>query len=244
MTNKAIEFLVDENFVYAKVLHYFGVQFYENRSKTLNEVCLENNLDESRLKFLLENNDKKGLSPEDLKKYPARLIIEYLKHSHQLFIKDRLPYILRLINDIDLEEPSDMINDLKFVMPLFVEDFIKHIHEEEDRLFHYVLVLETILKDVKAPSDFFFGANKFSIQEFALHHGNSDDEMNGIRGITHQYKLEDIKDIRLKVILQELQQFDHELIHHASIENQILFPKALNLEKRVHNLLSSNSSLN
>ncbi len=244
MINKAIEFLVDENFVYAKVLDYFGVQFYENRSKTLSEVCLENNLDETRLKFLLENNDKKGLSAEELKKYPARLIIEYLKHSHQLFIKDRLPYILRLINDIDQQESSEMIKDLKFVMPLFVEDFIKHIHEEEDRFFHYVVVLETILKGKKAPSDFFFGGNNFSIQEFALHHGDSDDEMNGIRGITHQYRLEDIKDIRLKVILQELQQFDHELIHHASIENQILFPKALTLEKRVHNLVSSNSSLN
>ncbi len=244
MTSKAIACLVDENFVYAKVLDYFGVQFYENRNKTLSEVCKEHNLDEYRLKFLLQNIEQEKVPTSELKKYPARLIIEYLKHSHQLFIKDRLPYILKLINGFRSEDASQLIHDLKFILPLFVEDFIKHIHEEEDRFFHYVETLEKILKDKKAPAGFYLGGNSFSIQEFALHHDDSDDEMKGIRGITHQYQLSDVHDIRLKVILQELRQFDEELTHHATIENEILFPRALTLEKRVHYFLATNSSLN
>lgn len=244
MTNKALEYLIDENFVYAKVLDYFGVQFYENRGKTLSEVCRENNLDETRLKHLLESSTKAEIPDVELKKYPARLIIEYLKHAHQLFIKDRLPYILKLINALDHTGGSAMISDLKFIMPLFVEDFIKHIYEEEDRLFHYVNILEKISNGGRPPKGFYLGDNNFSIQEFALHHGDSDDEMKGIRGITDQYKLNDIKDIHLKVILQELQRFDHELNQHACIENHILFPKALTLEKRVHQLQVSQASLN
>ncbi|MFY0654272.1 MAG: iron-sulfur cluster repair di-iron protein [Cyclobacteriaceae bacterium] len=244
MTNKAIEYLVDENYVYAKVLDYFGVRFYDNREKTLGEVCKENDLQESQLISFLDGIDKKKPSTEDLKKYPARLIVEYLKHSHQLFIKDRLPYILKLINAIEDQGDAHLISDLKFILPLFVEDFIKHIYEEEDRFFHYVVTLEKVLNSNNASASFGLNSGDFSIQEFALHHGNSDDEMKGIRGITQDYQISEIEDVHLKVILQELQQFDQELTHHASIENQILFPKAMQLEKRLHNLQKSQSPLN
>ena len=242
MTNKAIDSLVDENFVYAKVLGFFGVEFYNNRGKTLSEICQENNLNEERIKDVLSKVEHEKVSADELKKYPARLIIEYLRHSHQLFIKDRLPYILKLINAVSDEKPSAMISDLKFVMPIFIEDFIGHIYEEEDRLFNYVSKLEKMVNSNDTPTN--FSLNSFSIQEFALHHSDSDDEMKGIRGITDQYKLEEIEDIHVRVILQELQQFDHELELHANIENLILFPKALALEKKAALLLSSNSSLN
>jgi regulator of cell morphogenesis and NO signaling len=243
MAIKAIENLIDENFVYAKVLNYFGVQFYENRGKTLKEICQENNLSEDRLKELLEKSIQLKPSKEELMTYPARLIIEYLKHSHQLFIKDRLPYILKLINEIGEKDSSHLISDLKFVMPMFVEDFIKHIYEEEDRLFHYVSSVEQYLAsgdNVLAP----VMIKGFSINDFIHHHGDSDDEMKGIRGITDQYNVDDLDDMHLKVILKELQQFDSELTHHASIENEILFPKAIQLEKSYSAIQNSIAGLN
>lgn len=243
METKAIENLIDENFVYAKVLNYFGVQFYENRGKTLTQICEENNLSESHLKELLETGSQEKPSKEELMSYPARLIIEYLKHSHQQFIKDRLPYILRLINEIDEKETSHLISDLKFVLPMFVEDFIHHIYEEEDRLFHYVSSIEQSLASDNVAQES-IDLKDFSINEFISHHGDSDDEMKGIRGITDQYNVDDLDDMHLKVILKELQQFDSELTHHASIENEILFPKAIQLEKSYLKHLDNSASLN
>jgi regulator of cell morphogenesis and NO signaling len=243
METKAIENVIDENFVYAKVLNYFGVQFYENRGKTLKEICEENNLSASRLKGLLETGSQKNPSMEELMSYPARLIIEYLKHSHQQFIKNRLPYILRLINEIDEKETSHLINDLKIVLPMFVEDFIHHMYEEEDRLFHYVGTMEQSLASDNVALES-IDLKDFSINDFISHHGDSDHEMKGIRGITDQYNVEDLDDMHLKVILKELQQFDSELTHHASIENKILFPKAIQLEKSYSKLLDNTATLN
>jgi len=40
-------------------------------------------------------------------------------------------------------------------------------------------------------------------------------------------------DTHLKVIYQELQAFEKDLFVHARIENEVLFPKALNLEAKV-----------
>lgn len=245
MVEKPIETLINENFIYARVLHYFGVEFYESRSKTLKEICDENAIDRAQLVAMLAKAENRR-SPEylELKAYPAVLIIAYLKHAHQVFVKDKLPYLARLINDLDAVNDHPVKEDLKTVFPLFVNDFVHHIHEEEDHLFSHIHILEKFLKTNQNRQKVQKMTQSFSIQEFALQHNHSDNEMKGIRGITNNYSTDEIDDLKLKVIFKELQAFDKELDVHANIENDILFPKALNLEKQVNYVLNSTLSLN
>lgn len=242
---KSIEILVNENFLYAKVLEYFGVEYYKSKDKTLQEVCKENKIDEHHLIEVFESshtsNDASAL---EFNKYPARLIIAYLKHSHQHFVKDRLPSILKQVSVIESEKDQELINDLKLVLPMFIEDFVHHIFEEEDRLFNYISALESFIHDKVSATQIQSKINAFSIQEFALHHSDSDGEMSGIRGITNNYKTDSIQDLKLQVLYQELSLFDKELAHHASIENDVLFPKAILLEKQAKEILNTASKLN
>lgn len=245
MKNKSIEILINENFVYAKVLDYFGVEYYKSKNKTLQEVCLEHRIDLSQLLDVINRaQDRSTIAPADLIKFPARLIIGYLKHAHELFIKDRLPFILRQINALDAPADVELVNDLKMILPMFVDDFIHHIYEEEDRLFSYISDLENFVNGRHSSTKVLGNIDSFSIQEFALHHGDSDDEMKGIRGITGEYQTEAIEDIQLKVIFKELQAFDEELTKHAHIENNVLFPKALMLEKQAQEKLTLTFSQN
>lgn len=245
MENKSIEILVNENFVYAKVLDYFGVEYYNSKNKTLQEVCLVHKINNSQLLELIQEAQHRTVfDSTELKNYPARLIIGYLKHAHELFIKDRLPFILRQINSLNAPSDKELIHDLKMILPMFVDDFIHHIYEEEDRLFSYINDLECFVLGKSSSSKVLVNIDSFSIQEFALHHGDSDDEMKGIRGITDNYQTENIEDIQLRVIFKELQAFDCELTKHAQIENYVLFPKALMLEKQAKQKLSVTYSQN
>ena len=245
MKNKSIELLVNENFVYAKVLDYFGVEYYKSKNKTLEQVCEDHNINQSQLLDVIDRAQQRAtIDAKDLVKFPARLIIGYLKHAHEMFIKDRLPFILKQINSVDAPSDQELVHDLKMVLPMFVDDFIHHIYEEEDRLFSYISDLECFVNGKSSSSKVISNIDDFSIQEFALHHGDSDDEMKGIRGITQEYETTHIEDIQLKVIFKELQAFDNELTKHAHIENNILFPKALMLEKQAKEKLMSTYSQN
>ncbi|UXP33238.1 iron-sulfur cluster repair di-iron protein [Reichenbachiella agarivorans] len=245
MQHKSIESIVNENFVYAKVLDFFGVEFYQSRNKTLEQVCAEYNITVDQLKSVMEN--KKSNQAIDflaLKNYPIRVVIEYLKHSHQVFIKDSLPFLLKVVNNLDTMTSSELQEDLKLVMPMFVEDFIHHIYEEEDKLFAYVLELDHFVNTKNYASNPLTKYGSFSIQEFALHHHDSDDEMAGIRGITNSYNTQEITHVQLKVLFKELNSFDQRLKDHARIENDILFPRALELEKRTKLLFQSKVNQN
>jgi regulator of cell morphogenesis and NO signaling len=245
MKNKSLEHLVNENIAYANVLERFGVKFIESREKTLSEVCKEHGFDERRLVEILEKSDNRR-APEylDLRNYPVRLIVEYLKHAHQGFIKDTLPFILRKVDELENEVSDSLVSDLKVVLPMFVEDFIHHIYEEEDRLFTYVAELEKVTSKQKYSPRLLKKFDQFSIQEFALHHNDSDHEMKGIRGITNNYQVADLDNPHLVLLLKALKRFDEELTVHANIENDILFPRALMLEKKANQLINKNVALN
>jgi regulator of cell morphogenesis and NO signaling len=227
--------LVDQNYVHAYVLYYFGIRFYEYSELTLEQVCEKKGLKTDQVVKELESPSHVKEADLPLMSYPVDLIIEYLKHSHFIFIKHKLPYIARLIESFKAKH-DDYITierDLKLVFPLFVEDFIEHIYEEEDTLFHYIQALERATKGEYTPGKLFYMMEKNSIRKFAMEHEVHDDEMEGIRKITKDYQLISTTPLHIKVMYNELKAFEQSLITHARIENEILFPKAMTIENKV-----------
>lgn len=246
LQNRLIAELVDENYVHAYVLFYFGIHFFDYSEHTLAEVCRERGLKVEQVVRELESPTHLAETDLPLVTYPIDLILEYLKHSHFLFIKHKLPYIKSLIEDFKAIHPDFQMveRDLKIVFPLFVEDFIEHIYEEEDTLFSYIRTLERAAKGKYNPSRLFFLMEKNSIQKFAMEHEAHDDEMAGIRRITKDYSINVDTPLHVKVLYNELKGFEKSLITHARIENEILLPKAMAVEAKVKQVVSEKIRFN
>ena len=246
LKDKRIADLVDQNYVHAYVLFYFGIRFFDYSEKTLEQVCQERGLKVEQVVRELESPTHLQEADLPLVTYPIDLIIEYLKHSHFLFIKHKLPYIARLVENFkaDHDDFQTVERDLKIVFPLFVEDFIEHIYEEEDTLFVYIQALERASKGKFNSSKLFYTMEKNSIQKFAMEHEAHDDELEGIRKITKDYTLGPDAPLHIKVMYNELKSFEKSLITHARIENGILFPKAMALESKVKQFFFEKTKFN
>ncbi|MEP1094347.1 MAG: iron-sulfur cluster repair di-iron protein [Cyclobacteriaceae bacterium] len=223
---KTLAEIVDENYVYARALHYLGISFFENPNIALSEICRERGLDREKVirSFYLFDSCTR-LSFQELRSYPIDLLVEYLKHSHHLFIKDKLPFIIHLAKNCN----EDL--ELQKLLPEFVEDFIKHIYEEEDSVFSYVQILNKSMKGLIAnPISALLPFENFSLShEFEHHQG--DDEMQAIRSLVESAKPSSLKE---EVLVKEVKAFDREMLYHAEIENIIFFPKAIQLEEEVY----------
>jgi regulator of cell morphogenesis and NO signaling len=246
LKNKRISDLVDQNYVHAYVLFYFGIRFYEYSEYTLEEVCKARGLRVSQVVRELESPTHLREAELPLVSYPIDLIIEYLKHSHFLFVKHKLPYIARLVDSFKANHTDyhAVERDLKMVFPLFVEDFIQHIYQEEDTLFNFIQALERASKGQYLPAKLYYMMEKNSVQKFAMEHEVHDDEMEGIRKITNNYTLGNGTPLHVKVLYNELKAFEQSLITHARIENEILFPKAMALENKVKKAFFDKSKFN
>ena len=222
--DQTIEKIVEENFLYARALQYLGVDFFLCPDKQLKEVCKEMNLSQSKVIRAFHLFDQSPrFSFKALADYPLELVIEYLKYTHHHFIKERLPFISNLISKL----PGH--HDLKLIFPTFTEDFIHHIYEEEDLLFSYV---QHMLRQHKLRHKHILTFNRleeFSLEDHYTEHCK-EDELMGLRQLTEDWNPSDIHG---KVIVKEIQAFDREMWYHAEIENQIFFPRAIELEKKV-----------
>jgi regulator of cell morphogenesis and NO signaling len=247
LKHRRIAELVDQESIRAHVLFYFGIKFYEYPEETLEQVCLEKGLSVDTVERELESPSENFRESDlPLVSYPIDLIIEYLKHSHYLFVKQKLPYIGRLVESFKAnhEAYNSVERDLKTLFPLFLEDFIHHIYEEEDTLFKYIKMLERASRGKFNPSKLYHQMEKNSLQNCAIEHEAHDDEMAGIRKITKDYLLKPDAPLHVKVIYDELIKFEKSLQVHARVENEILFPKAMALENEVKKKFFERSKLN
>jgi regulator of cell morphogenesis and NO signaling len=225
--------LVSENYVFAAVLHYFGISFYQYPTDSLEKVCLKHKVNPRILISELESWAlRKDPTLEELYLNPIELLVAYLKKKHYFFVRQELPFLSNLISGIQPEkEFVGLLADLKIMFPLFVQDFIHHIHEEESRLFNRIELLQDIEDGHFRIEDALTILEKSPIHLLADQHEIHDDEMEGIRRLTKDYFLEENAPLTMKVLYHELQNFEKELSIHAKIEDELLFPKAVELEK-------------
>lgn len=234
--NKTISEVIDENYVYARALHYLGIDFFERPDQKLQDLCAEKGLDRNMIiKSFYQFDSCHRPSFKLLETYPVELLTEFLKHSHHLFIKDKLPYIVHLANNLDEK------TELKVLLPELVEELIRHIYEEEDTTFKYVKLLSSIEKgQERAPLTKIMAFENYSLAAEYEHHQN-DDELAVFRPLLTSI---DASTLHGRVLINEIKAFDREMVYHAEIENNIFFPKALLLESEVKNKMRLQSKLN
>jgi len=239
LKNKKISDIVDNDYRYAKALDSFGVDFYKYFDYQIEDICkIKGFKKESLIGYRISLDESFDLEHDSLKLCPLNLVVEYLKHNHNYFIKNKLPYIKNLIQNLDTSNTNyKFSDDLKFIFPSFYEEFTEHILEEETIIFQYINKLFYADLNSQNLSLLFFSMKEISLRNIAEEHLNEDSEMSGIRGLTKNYSLNNIKNLHLKVIFQELKEFDKELEIHSNIENKILFPRALNLQDKISNEL-------
>ncbi|MFQ3577215.1 MAG: hemerythrin domain-containing protein [Cytophagales bacterium] len=249
MRSLLVNDLVSENSVFAYVLHYFGISFYEYSDNTLEEACSSKNLNTTKvLESLKAAIESPALKKHELIDYPIELIMEYLKHAHHHFAKYKLPYLNNIIqsfNKVKHAEAENLINDLIEIFPSFNREFVEHIYEEEDELFTYVADLSKFVNEEPiSVGKILKSISMHSLQTHAMEHGSHESGMEGIRKLTHNYSCPKGSPTHLKVIMNSLKDFENDLIEHAKIENEIFFPKALQLESKAKQKLALNSKLN
>tara|TARA_B110000014_G_scaffold32963_1_gene20798 strand:- start:425 stop:1186 length:762 start_codon:yes stop_codon:yes gene_type:complete len=246
LSDQTVSDIVSKDYRYAKALDSFGVDFYKYFDYQIEDLCKIKGFEkESLIGYRISLDESFDLEYKTLKSCPINLVIEYLKHNHNYFIKNKLPYIQNLIHNLDTSSSNyKFSDDLKFIFPLFYEEFTDHIIEEEKIIFKYINKLFYTDNNIINPSSMFFLMKDVALKEIANEHLHEDSEMSGIRGLTKNYSLSNINDLHMKVIFQELKDFDKELEIHSDIENKILFPRAIELENKISNEIRNISFLN
>lgn len=224
--------IVQDNPLLASVVDRFGIPF-SKWTLSLEKAC---ELDHTNMSLLLEMlkafADNNYFPKEELEKMPLENIIEYLIKTHIYYIKSRLPRIEQFIDIlIDHYGKFDMhLYLLKEYFEDYKRDMLAHICIEERDLFPYVLKLDRHQNSVLSPVELYNLLEENAITKFVSEHFHVEDELGEIRRRLNNYSEAHNHKVQITTLFYELRLFEIDLLTHGKVEDEILIPRAREIE--------------
>lgn len=167
--------------------------------------------------------------------YSVPVIVDYLKRSHTYYLNKILPEIGQsisiLLNNYDKTHP--LLSILYQFYYKYKNDLETHFFEEEDFLFPYANRLYRTMY-FKAETYLFINyLQNFSISSFIETHSDTVKELIKIKTILFEYEPSTTNKTSFRVLIEQINNFEKDLNIHAFLEDEVLIPKLLELEKNV-----------
>lgn len=232
---KTISDIVSGDFRAAAVFERHGIDFCCGGNRTVEQACAEKNLNAeqvlSEVSSVCASPDANALQ---FAAWDPSALVSYIVSKHHAYVRAALPPISAYTQKL-AKVHGENHPELLEVAQLFDEvaaEMTSHMFKEEQILFPYISSLESAVAagGPKPPCPFGTVSNPIRMMEHE--HDSAGNAMARIRELTNGYQLPADGCTTYQVGLQELQAFEQDLHTHVHLENNILFPKALELERR------------
>lgn len=237
--NNIIGELVAQDYRAASVFKKYGIDFCCQGNRTIQDACEAKNIDASSvLVDLNEANKASTASSIDYQSWPLDLLVDYIEKKHHRYVEDKTQEIKPYLDKI-CRVHGDRHPELLEINNLFNEtagELAAHMKKEELILFPFIRKIAKAKQEnakLEAPH---FGTVENPIQMMMHEHNTEGERFRKIENLSDNYTppLDACNTYRVTFAL--LKEFEADLHLHIHLENNILFPKAIELEKQFINV--------
>ena len=174
-------------------------------------------------------------SDNDVTAWPITTLIDRIVGVHHQYVKTALPTIDAYLRKLQ-EVHGARHPELAAVAGSFDRvhrALLQHMMKEEQVLFPYIRELVADEADGRPLAASPFGTVGNPIRMMEREHQDAGDELRDIRERTGDYAVPDDGCTTYNVCYQELRRFEQDLHLHVHLENNVLFPAAIDLEERL-----------
>jgi regulator of cell morphogenesis and NO signaling len=237
--------VVAMNFETARIFEDLGLDFCCGGKKTIEAACNEKGIDPVTVLDRLEKVEDSNATASHFSKWDVDFLSDYIINNHHSYVQNSIPGIERHLEKV-VNAHGERNPELKKVQEVFFslkEDLLSHMLKEEKMLFPYIKKLNFANKhsmEVTSPP---FGSVDNPIKVMEDEHRNAGNELEQIGKLTNNFTPPENACGTFKVLYSELKDFEKDLHIHIHLENNILFPKAAELEKKLIKLQVNSCSL-
>ncbi len=174
---------------------------------------------------------QEDFSPDKMNDFSLEEIPHYLKLSHRYYLHKKLPEIEQSILHVLDKDPgsTNLYTSLVCFFNAYKNNLIEHIRLEEQELFPYI---QSLFTGTINGGRFMTSDNNFTIQNFIQSHLPIEDELKKVSEIIHHWSKHSVLPLPYKIFLNQVEIFEVELRMHGIIEDAVLVPMAIELEKK------------
>src|ERR1041384_116163 len=172
----------------------------------------------------------------DYQNASLRDLSSHIVDTHHVFTKSEM-HRLQLLADKVLAAHGGNHRELIHLDELFTRlcaDLKPHMFKEEQILFPYIVAMTEAAEQNRAVPLAPFGTVNNPIRMMMMEHDTAGQILRELRALTSDYKVPADACISYQTLYQALENFEKDLHQHIHLENNILFPKALEMQNRLN----------
>jgi regulator of cell morphogenesis and NO signaling len=227
---------VANDFRTAAVFQKYGIDFCCKGGKSVDEVCDKKNIDrEMLLRELNEVSMIPSPSANEYSSWSLDKLIDYIESTHHRYVENAIPPLLQFLDKLcnvhGGNHPELFEINEQFVAA--AGELTAHMKKEELILFPYVYRMVEAINTGVDMNEAPFGTVKNPIAMMMQEHDVEGDRFSKIAELSNNYNAPADGCTTYRVAFALLKEFEEDLHKHIHLENNILFPKALEMEKKL-----------
>jgi regulator of cell morphogenesis and NO signaling len=218
-----------------RVFESLGIDYCCGGNRSLEDACAKGNIALDRVLADLSDALVARPTPEESHWMTASLaeLSTYIVEQHHEFAKRELPRLSALAEKVEQRHAHmhPELHQIRELVQAVNSEMSTHMLKEEQVLFPRLKVVEDATRAGKQPPPAFFGALINPIRHMMSDHDDTGKMLGSIRSLTRGFQIPEDACGSFRALYQGMEAFEKDLHQHIHLENNILFPRALEFEK-------------
>ncbi|MBS1572077.1 MAG: iron-sulfur cluster repair di-iron protein [Bacteroidetes bacterium] len=218
----------------AEIFKKYGLDFCCGGKKTVREACAEKGLDATKIEQELQQPVNTVTNSNiNYSEWNLDFLADYIVNTHHNYVRKYLPEITSYaakVAKVHGDNHPELLQ-INVLVDKVNKELTTHMAEEETILFPRVKEIVLAQKNNTLYSNSGRESLSYLIDETEKEHDSVGRAMEEIRNLSKNYSLPEDACASYKLLFKMLEEFESDLFTHIHLENNIMFPKAMEIEK-------------
>ena len=230
--------IVKQDYRTADVFRKYDIDFCCGGKWALGMVCDMKGLDFDGIKKELEDTIRTIQISNSLRfdEWSIDFLTDYIVNVHHQYLRDALPKTKEHLGHFieDHAEKYPYLADVQKQFNYLYKDILPHLQQEEEILFPYIRQISHAYESKESYASLLVRTLRKPVEDVMQHeHETVSKVLWRFRELTDNYTPPEDACVSHWVAFSMLKELDNDMVQHIYLENNILFPKAVTMEKEL-----------
>jgi regulator of cell morphogenesis and NO signaling len=236
ITAKTVREVAVENLAATRVFEKFGIDYCCGGNQGLEQACAVAGASLNQVLDALEMEEETARAAQQARDWKNALLSElaaHIKNAHHKYTREeivRLTALLQKVCSVHGKNHPELL-EIQSTFRDLAQELTTHMMKEEMVLFPYIVRMEesVIQKEPVLPAPFGTVANPVAMMEHE--HDSAGTALRTIRKASSDFAAPGDACVSYRTLYKALDAFEADLHQHIHLENNILFPRAIAMER-------------
>jgi regulator of cell morphogenesis and NO signaling len=236
-TAKTVRELAVENPTATRVFEKLGIDYCCGGDKSLEEACAAAHVPVDDVLRSLESAEKAAQAPAAQRNWQSELLADLIDHiisTHHKYTREelaRLEPLFEKVCSVHGKNHPELLH-MRGVFRGLSQELTMHMMKEEMVLFPYLKRMEEAVLQREPVLPGPFGTVQNPVRMMEQEHESAGEALRALQEASGGYTAPEDACVSYQTLYKALAGFEADLHQHIHLENNILFPRALEMESR------------